>query len=431
MNLERFIAARISNQGFNSFSSIILKIAVTAVALSLTVMILTTSVISGFKNQISSKVFDFWGHIHITDGNVGNSFELIPMEVDSMLLNELAQIDKTSYARPPTIFEPDVHPPVKHSKGGVEAIYPFTIVPAILSNKQDFEGVFLKGLDHRSDVSRFEGFIKSGEMIPLNDDEPTRSILVSEQTATRMNFSLNDRIIIHFVLDEDPIKRVFEIGGIYRTGLEEYDERFAMVDMRVLQQILEWNQDMVSGLEVVLEHKDDSDLLSDYIYFERLPGNLYSIPIQRKFSEIFQWLELQNINERVILILMTLVAIINMITAMLIFVLERTHMIGVLKALGSRNWTIRRIFLLNAASVILKGLLFGNAIALGLGFIQQKTGLLTLNEKDYYLDTVPVEFNIQTIVLINVATIVITLIFLILPTSLVTRIQPVKALKFN
>ena len=225
MNLERFIAARISNQGNNSFSSIILKIAVTAVALSLTVMILTTSVITGFKNQISSKVFDFWGHIHITDRNVGNSFELIPISAEPNLTQDLKSIDKIAYARPPTIFEPDVQPPMKKSRGGVEAVYPFAIVPAILSNRQDFEGIFLKGFDANTDIERFAPFLRAGELVPWDDEEPSRKILVSEQTASRMNFEVNDRIIIHFVLDEDPIKRAFEISGIYRTGLEEYDER--------------------------------------------------------------------------------------------------------------------------------------------------------------------------------------------------------------
>lgn len=395
------------------------------------VMIITTTVITGFKNEISSKVFTFWGHIHITDGNVGNSFELIPITKDRALIDAILSIGSIYYERPRTFIDEGTSTGAKASVGGVDRVETYTIVPAIISAGDQFEGILLKGLESEYQWSNLLPFVRSGELITYNDSTASRDIVISEQTASRLKFQVGDPLIVNFVLDGEQIKRRFTVSGIYKTGLEEYDSRFALVDNRILQEVLQWAPDQVSGLEVFIDDLDDLQLLNEYIYFEKLPGNLYSESIRNKFYQIFEWLELQNINERVIIILMVLVAVINMITALLIFVLERTEMIGVLKSLGATDWSIRRIFLYNAAIIIIKGLIIGNVLAFSLCLIQRYTGVLKLSEKEYYLSTVPIEFNISAIILINIGTIVMTIVFLILPSIVVSKISPVKAVKFN
>lgn len=432
MNYERFIATRISGSGQQNFSSLIVKIAIAAVALSMVVMIITTSVITGFKNEISSKVFSFWGHIHVTDGNVGrNTFELIPITKDPTLIDTISQLEALSYRRPRSVLDEGAVFDIKNSKGGVSRVETYTIVPAIISAKSQFEGILLKGIEEDFKFSELQPFLIKGQFMSYQDSVGSREIVLSEQTADRLNFEIGDALILNFILDGDQIKRRFEVSGIYKTGLEEYDSRFALVDTRALREVLGWRDDQISGLEIYIDHLDDLQVLNEYIYFELLPGNLYSESIKTKFYQIFEWLELQNINERVIIVLMILVAIINMITALLIFVLERTEMIGVLKSLGATDWSIRRIFLYNAATIIIKGLIIGNAIAFALCFFQKYTGILKLSEKEYYLSTVPIEFNWVAIFLINVGTIVVTVLFLILPSLVISKISPVKAVRFS
>ena len=222
-----------------------------------------------------------------------------------------------------------------------------------------------------------------------------------------------------------------EVSGIYKTGLEEYDQKFALVDIRKIQQLLDWEEDQVSGFEVFIDNIDDLDPLADYIYFEQLPNNLYAETIRAKLPEIFEWLDLQDINETVILALMIIVAIINMVTALMILILERTNMIGTLKAIGSTNWSIRKIFLYYAAYIIIIGLFWGNLLGIGLCIMQEKFELIRLSEANYYLSVAPVDLQLWPILMLNLGTLLVTLIFLILPSYLVTSISPVKAIRFK
>ncbi len=430
MNYERFIAQKLSGAAKKNFSAMIFRIAIIAVSLSIAVMIITTSVITGFKNGISNKVFDFWGHIHITDGKVGNSFELIPIEKDIELIRDIEDIDVITYKRPPSVVDVDIIPREETSKGGVRSVETYTIVPGIISSKRKFEGVLLKGFEEDHDLSSIKEFMIDGEFISYQEG-PSRDIVISKQMARRLEFEVGDALIMNFILEGEQYKKRFAISGIYKTGLEEYDRRFALVDTRILQEVLTWTENQVSGLEVYVDDIHDLRLLNEYIYFEKLPRNLYSESIRSKFYQIFEWLELQNINEDVLISLMLIVAIMNMITAILIFVLENTSTIGLLKSIGATDWSIRKIFLYNASDILIKGIFWGNLIAFILCFIQLQTGLLKLSEKEYYLSTVPIEFNWFMIGFINIGTIVITLIFLIIPTLIVTKIQPVKALRFD
>jgi lipoprotein-releasing system permease protein len=242
---------------------------------------------------------------------------------------------------------------------------------------------------------------------------------------------VGDKLMINLVKDRNSIKRVFTVCGIYKTGLEIYDKRFAFIDMKILQRILDWNSNQVGGFEVFIDHFEDAIPIADYIYSEVLPPHLYAETIQEKFRSEFEWLELQDINEALILLLMVIVAIINMSTAILILILERSKMIGVLKALGLKNWGIRKIFIYNALWIMITALIIGNLLGISIALLQQYTGILKLDEENYYLSEVPILFDIPSILYVNLGTILVTLLVMLIPTYLVTKISPIKILRFE
>lgn len=432
MNFEHFIARRIISSKQEGFSSVIVAIAVAAITLSVVVMIITTSVIRGFKNEISGKVFDFWGHIHISDQHISRGdFEVIPMTKDSIFMNSISEIDAVSFQHPKDLEILGERAPVLTTKGGVRSVEPFIVIPGIISNQQSIEGLLMRGIFPEYDHSRLSKMIRSGRAPKLINNNISREVVMSTSVADRLNLMIDQQFIIHFMLGGEPIKRRVKLVGLYHTGLEEYDKRYILIDGRLLQNVLQWDDDQVSGVEVYVEYNDDMEVLNEYIYYKKLPPHLFSESIRTKYYEIFKWLELQNINERLIITLMVIVAIINMITCLLIFVLERTRMIGMLKTIGATNWSIRQIFLYHAFYIILRGLLLGNAIAFAFCLLQMKTGWLKLSEKEYYLDTVPIEFDWSMIAMVNIGSIILTLLFLIVPSLLVSRISPVRSVHYH
>ena len=431
MNVSKFIADRILTGRGKSFSSLIVKIAIGAIALSMMVMIITTNVITGFKNEISEKVFDFWGHIQITDGNSGDAFEAVAFLRDEDLLDSLRNISSISYARPPRVSQPDVINPIMETKGGITAAAPYIVVNGILNDNKIFEGMLLRGIEPLYSDNRMSRFLIEGRSLQREGEKASRDILISKTTASRMQKKVGDRIIVNFILDQEAQKKAFKVVGIYKTGLVEYDKRFAIVDIATLQEVLGWQENQISGIELSVEHLEDMDILSDFIYFELLPGNLYSESIRKKFFQIFEWLELQDINEYIIIILMILVALINMITGILIFVLERTKMVGLLKAFGAQNWTIRKIFLYHAARILVLGMLIGNILGLFICIVQKQTGILKLSEEYYYLSQVPIQFDMESMLWINVGTLATVLVCLIIPSNIVSNISPIKTIQYN
>ncbi len=432
MNLDYFIARKVAASGQQSFSRLIIRIAIVAVALSVSVMIIATSLIRGFKNEISNKIFGFWGHIHIMDTGVNNSMEAFPVDVDQVFYPYLDTITKVTYLDNPsflgyTFYDRMVE---KQTKGGVSHIQVFATLPGIIRSKNEIEGIILKGIGKDYNWDNLSQYLKEGRQLNLRDSI-SREILISRQTADRLNLKVDDKLIVHFIKNNDQIQKRFTVAGIYKTGLEEYDQKFAIVDIRVLQQLLDWDENQVGGFEVFIDNIDDLNPINEHIYIEEIPNDLYSQTIRDKSPSIFEWLELQDINEIVILILMIIVSIINMVTALMILILERTNMIGTLKALGYTNWGIRKIFLYYAAYIIGIGLFWGNLIGLSLCFIQDYFEVIKLSEADYYLSVAPIEFNWFSILALNFGTLIITLFVLIIPSYLVTRISPVKAIRFK
>lgn len=433
MNIEHFIAKRIAVTNTGSFTKVIIRIAMAAIAVSLTVMILTTAIISGFKQEISDKIFGFWGHFHVTDSNINRNFELIPISKDEKFYDEIRDIKQLEYQAEAKILGFALKDKVvdKKTYSGVKGVHPYIILPGLLSSKRNFHGVLLKGVDEAYDWTKMEAFIKDGKRITYLPDSSSADILVSKNIADKMLISTGDKVVLSFIRDNQQIKKRFQVCGIYNTGLEEYDKRFGIVDIKKLQEILGWNVNEVQGMEVVLNDVRDLDVISEYVYYEILPQQLYAESIRSKFPSIFEWLSLQDINETIILQLMVLVAIINMITVLLILILERTQMIGILKSLGMNNWQVRKIFIYNAGYIIFYGLLIGNILGLSIALLQKHFNFIKLDEANYYLDTAPIEINWMALILLNVGTFVVTLITLVLPTMLITRITPVKALRFD
>jgi lipoprotein-releasing system permease protein len=431
MNFEYFFARKVAASGQRSFSRLIIRIAVVAVALSVAVMILANALITGFKKEISSKIFGFWGHIHITDSDFSRSLlEAYPIRKDQPFYPSLDTVRSVQYLDRRNVGGYELERMVG-SRGGIRHIQVTALKPGIIKSKEEMEGIVLKGVGQDFDWSFMERYLQEGERLSLPDSSISSDILISRQTANRLKVSVGDRFEVHFVEKQEQLTRRFTVKGIYKTGLEEYDRLFALADIRQVQRLLGWSENEVGGFEVFIDDIDDLTAITDYIYFQVLPNNLYAETIREKFSEIFDWLDLQDINEGVILTLMVLVAIINMMTALLILILERTNMIGTLKALGASNWGIRKIFLYYAGYIIVMGLFWGNLIAVTLGLLQERFGFIRLSEENYYLSVAPVELNLWSILLVNAGTLLVILIFLILPSYLVTRISPVKAIRFN
>ena len=407
MNLPLFITRRMALGNFRSFSGFIVRIAILAVALSISVMIIATAMVNGFQREISNKLFGFLGHVQISSFKGGGGYD------------DAAPIAKNQ----PYLTTIDTMTNIRH-------VQAYARKAGIITTEGNFEGIVLKGVDTDFDWSFFEKYIVSGKTFTINDTSKSNLILLSQITANRMHFSVGDSITVRFV-QNPPRARRFIIAGIYNTGMEEYDERYALVDIKHIQKLNEgWQPQDIGGFEVFLNDINQLDATSDAIYNivpqDQIAQNLKSID-----PNIFEWLNLQNMNEVVIIVLMLIVAVINMITALLILILERTNMIGVLKALGATNWSVRKIFLYNAAIIASIGLVLGNIAGLGLCWLQQKFGFITLPEESYYISTAPIAIDWFAIAVLNIGTLLICVLVLLLPTWLVTKIEPVKAIKFK
>lgn len=408
MRWEFRLAMRISNGKEKSFASVIIRIASLAVALSIAVMIVTTALITGFKSEISSKIFGFWGHLHINAANVYQNL----LEIDPIENNQ------------------DFYPVLKNMQG-VKAVQVYAIQPGIVKGKNDLDGIFLKGIGSDFNWQFFENYLQEGDIITFPAEVASNQIIISKQTASRLSLKTGDNFRLFFVKNGTMLKRNFKISGIYKTGLEEYDSKFALVDIRKVQQLQGWAENQIGGYEVFIDDISKIDYWAEVIYSNVLPPELNVQSIRDKLPEIFEWLSLQDINEVVILSLMIVVAIINMVTALLILMLERTRMIGILKSLGSSNWSIRRIFMFYAGIIASKGMFLGNIIGVSLCLLQKYGHFIKLSEENYYLNEAPILLNFSHILFINLGTILVIVLFLILPTWLITRISPVRTLRMD
>ncbi|HMW12540.1 MAG: ABC transporter permease [Chitinophagales bacterium] len=409
INTELFIAKRLALGDKNSFSRFIIRIAVVAIALSVTVMIVSTCMVSGFSKEIKERIFGFWGQVHITNFANNESLETMPIKKEQVL------VDKIRNAK------------------DVKNIAPFITKAGILKTKTDIEGIALKGINKEYDWKTIQSYIKQGNIIAYNDSSASKDILISQSTAKRLHLQVGDKVIAYFIRKElaAPIGRKLQVCGIFHTGLEEYDKQYALVDMELLRTLNQWQANEVAGYEIRLHDMNKMDAFKDSVYYKYVDQSVNAQTMKDINRNIFEWLDLQKVNEYLIVGFMVIVAMLNMITALIILILDRTNMIGILKALGANSKSITNIFLYNASYIILNGLFWGNLFGIGLCLLQRFTGFIKLNEENYYLSVAPVDFNIIAILLINAGTLVICTLVLLLPTQLINKISPIKAIRFE
>lgn len=411
MRLSFFIARRIAFNRGSSFSRFIINIAIVATAISVAIMILATGLVNGFQQVIQNKIFSFWGHIHITQfqPNAGPLTEEIPFAADKTLLQQL-----------------------RKQVPGIASINLFASKSAIIKADKDIAGLIFKGIDRSYDWKKLSTFIQQGRMINYNDTSYAPEIMLSAATAADLKLKLNDQVIIYFIQasGQPPRARKLTVTGIYKTGIEEYDKTYVIGDLNLIRKLNQWAPNETGGYEVFLQdyhQMDPSAITIDSL----LPQQLFTRTIKEIYPNIFDWLQLQNKNEVIILIIMTVVAAINMITAILILILERTNMVGILKALGTRSWSIQRIFIYQSGYIILAGVLLGNVLGLGIAWLQQATGFFKLPEDSYYMSVAAIYINWWEVLLINLGTFFICTIVLMIPSLIIRKITPVKAIQFK
>ena len=406
MNLSLFIAKRITFNANRTFSKLIVRIAILGISLGLAVMILAIAIVKGFKSEIREKVRGFSGDIQITKLDLNSSFENTPFSLSDSLFRKIA------------------------GEPGIEWIQSFATKPGIINTNEEIEGVVLKGVGPDYNWTYFKKILISGQPIDFSDNLKSKTqILISKYTADRLKLKVGDDFLMYFI-ENSLRKRKFQIVGIYELGVDEVDKLHVIGDINLIRNLNNWSQKEVGGYELRVSKFDQLDAIENRVY-EALGMNLKSYTIKQYYPTIFDWLSLLDVNTQVILILMLAVAVINMISALLIMILERTNMIGLLKALGSTNWHIRKIFLYNAAYLIIWGLIYGNILGVGLGLFQAKTHFFSLDQASYYIDFVPVQLNFADVILLNIGTLLICLVVLLLPSLLVTRISPLKAIRFK
>lgn len=435
MNLEYFIAKKVAEANKQSFSRLIIRIAIAAIALCLAVMIGATAMISGFKKEISDKIFGFNGHIQITALGPNRSsiaLETTPIDKNQDFYPGISEVEKLSYMDKKRVLGFELPGTYElETKGGIRHIQVYALKPGIIKTKREIEGIILKGIGTDFDWTFINQYLQNGAILELESEKPKRGIMISQHTADRLEVEVGNEFVIYFVKGQDQVRRKLKIAGIYKTGLGDFDKGFALVDIRFLQQLNGWEENEVGGFELFLDDLDDLEPITEYVFYEEIPSNLSGENIKNILPFLFSWLDFQDINEVVILTMMIAVCIINMITALLILILERTTMIGILKAIGATDWTIRKIFLYHAAYIIGLGLLWGNIIGIGFCLLEDYFHFIKLSEENYYLSYAPIDLKVWTIALLNIGTLALTVAFLIIPTYLITKISPVKAIRFN
>jgi lipoprotein-releasing system permease protein len=410
LNYELFIAKRIiaGKEYKNSISSPIIKIAITAIALGIIIMLIAVATGAGLQHKIRDKMSGFKGHVQITNYNNNNSeISLIPISKQ-----------QSFYPNFPTV-------------SGIKKVQVFANRPGLIKTATDFEGIVFKGVSKEYDWTFFKEYLIEGAL-PNYDQDRVRDVLLSKTLIDRLQLQLHDTINATFFKDNKnrlPSSRKYVITGIYNTGFLEFDKSIMIGDLYEVQRLNRWNENQVGGFEVLLEDFNEIEEKSRAIHTE-IPPTLTATSIINAYPAIFDWINLFDNNVWFIIAIMILVAGINMVTALLVLILERVQMVGILKSLGSSNTSIRKIFLCNATYLILKGLFFGNLIELSVIFAQKYFGLITLNPETYYVSVMPVHIGFFDVLLLNLGTLLLCFLMLLIPSFIITKIQPSKSIRF-
>ena len=404
MNFERFIALKTLKP--EGLARPIARVAVISIALGLSVMIVAVAIVTGFQKQIREKVVGFGGHIQITQYNANTSYEYPPIERTQPFMTKLLAL-----------------PGIKH-------IQVFAIKAGIISTGTQIQGVVMKGIDRDFDTAFFAQRLIKGHMPILKDSATSNDILVSRTLAMLLGLKVGVPLRVFFINNGEVRARRFNICGIYETELAEFDKIYIIGDIRHVQKLNNWSPNQIAGFEVLINDFNDIDNMGHKV-FDITSYNLNARTIKQLYPQIFDWLELMDMNVLIILVLMVIVAAITMVSTLLILILEQTTLIGLLKAMGAPNWSIRRIFLMKAAWLTLKGMIWGNVISLSICFLQIHFHFLKLPSETYYMAFVPINFNPLHILLINAGTLIICTVMLVVPSYIIARVQPVKAIRWE
>lgn len=373
-------------------------------------MILTLSFVNGFQKAISDKVFHFWGHLRVQE-----------YEPDKALIAE----------ETPVPYDDSIYDIIRREPG-IKSVQVFATKSAVIEKNKDIEGVLLKGVSSSYDSNQLQPFMQKGKWLDFTDSLYSSDIMLSTYIADRLHIQYGDTIPVYFIQRDAGRANVrsLRVAGIYKTGIEEYDKLFALCDLRLIQQMYQWENNEIGGYEVILEDYSGMDITNKQLY-KKLPDRWISRTIKEVYPNIFDWLQIMNVNRNVIFIVMAIVAIINLVTCLLILILERTRMIGVLKAVGATDGFIQSVFLYNAIFIAGFGTLFGLVAGVGITLLQQYTGFIKLNESAYYVSTAPVELVVWQVVLVCVLTVILCLLALLVPVALIKKVSPVKAIQFR
>ncbi|MFV8281693.1 ABC transporter permease [Christiangramia marina] len=410
MNFEYFIVKRlISAKGYkSSISAPIIKIAITAIAIGVVMMLVSFATGLGLQEKIRDKIAAFNGHISISSyDNNSSKVSLTPVSTDQDFYPEFTSVE------------------------GIDHVQAVASTFGVIRTEEDFEGIVAKGVGADYKWDYFEEFLTQGRL-PNYSENLNDEILISEYLANRLKLKNDDRVATYFMRDDSdlPLQRSFEIVGIYESGFQEFDELYMLTDIRHIQRINRWEEDEIGNFEVFVEDFDELDSKGNEVY-ENTGSFLDTQTISQKYYSIFEWLSLFDFNMALILGIMILVSGINMITALLVLILERTQMIGMLKGLGAADWSIRKIFLYNAAYLIVLGLFWGNLIGIGLLALQKYFKLIPLDPRTYYVTEVPIYLSWDYILLVNTGTLILCMLMLLIPSVIISKISPVKAIKFD
>ena len=410
MNISVFIANRLAFNQQKSFSRFIIRLATGATIISVAAMIIAIAFTNGFQYAISQKVFSFFGHIRVQHFEGG----------------------RMAFAEEFPILRNDTVEAVLKQNPDISTVQVYATKTAILKTNETMEGVLFKGVEKTYDFSNLKNFLVQGRWIVFPDSAYSDEINLSEYTAKQLRLHVHDQVLVYFIQSngKPPRARKLTLAGIFKTGIEEYDKVMALGDIRLIRRLNKWKENAIGGYEVFVKDYHKIDTVNETI-FMNLPTQWNSRTIMEINPNIFDWLNLQNQTIVIVLIIMTVVAVLNLITCLIILVLERTRMVGILKALGAPEGKVQQIFLFQATIIAITGIVLGNIAGLGLCWLQQRFGLLSLPEDMYYISKAEARIVWWQVALVDIGTLFTCFVVLIIPTFIIRRIEPIRAIQFR
>ena len=406
MKLSYFISKRISRQDAGGFSSTAHKIAIASITVGLSAAIVAFMVLSGFQDTVKNKIYSFSAHLLVTKYTMSNAIEEQPFDYNIPIFRDFTEV-----------------PFITH-------VQEFSHKAGLIKTDNELMGVIFKGVGKRFDTTSFSTNMQEGRFIHFPDSAYSNEILISKTIADKLQLAKGDEIIVHFLQNPPRVRRL-SITGIYETNLSEYfDSKIIVGDIRLIQRLNQWADSIAGGLEVFIK-KPEQSIEAAVGLSEVLDYDLYVTRVSDKFQQVFEWLQLISRQVNILLVVILVVVCVNMVSIILILVMERTQMVGLLKALGSKNSLIRGIFTFSGIRLIVRGLVLGNAIGLGLCYLQYTFKWIKLNPTDYYMSYVPISWNWEAVLLLNLLTFTVVVLVLLIPTLLISGISPIKAMRFD